>query len=159
MKLLFVDCETGGTDPERHSLLSVGVTFGEGVEREWHIEQPEYVVCSEALDVNGIDIRAGGVTLERMALELDRGWTGPDVHLAGWNVSFDERFLRVALAPWGWPWARKTLDVQSLALVRFGPLSLEETARRLGIDMEGRRLHSALEDARLTWEVYQELMR
>ncbi len=59
-KLLFIDTETGGLDPYKHSLLSLAMVIWEDMEiidsQELLINDGILSVTKEALSVNNIDI-------------------------------------------------------------------------------------------------------
>jgi len=104
-KILFIDCETGGLDPTKHSILSLGaVVWADGFvvdEIEIKITEPTIVAEEQALKVNGINIKehelagvnpvAAVQALENFLLNNDmRG----QVELGGHNVQFDVAFLQ-----------------------------------------------------------------
>ncbi len=122
-KLLFVDVETTGTDPERHGLTQISgcVQLGDTVEEtfDWYVRPyPQDVIEDEALAVTGIDRRqflppghpdhlavAGqdfldpGVVYTRMVEMLgryvDKFNKGDKFQFVGYNAhSFDMPFVR-----------------------------------------------------------------
>ena len=102
---LFFDTETGGVDPERHSLLSIGMVVGRGREviaqTEIFIRHDPYVVTAGGLEVNRIDL----VSHHKRAMEPMAAWEAmrtflvphfpPEekIILVGHNISFDRAFL------------------------------------------------------------------
>lgn len=130
MRLLIVDTETGGRDPQRHALLEVAALVVDGELQElgrFHslvIPWPGLVIEPESLKLTGVDLQevgrqglAEGEALRRLlafAAEYADGDGMPT--LSGWNVAFDEGFLRAAAARHGleWPFSHKLLDIQSV---------------------------------------------
>ena len=56
-RLLFIDTETGGLDPEKHSLLSVGFVvwdsaLGECCSAEYHLKNENYCITKTAQKIN-----------------------------------------------------------------------------------------------------------
>jgi len=106
-KVLFIDTETGGLDPNVNSILSLGAAVWEDGSivdtiNIW-IAEPEIVADAKALQVNGIDIewlKTNGVgpltavtTLEDFLRRNNMILTQP-VTLGGHNVPFDVGFLK-----------------------------------------------------------------
>lgn len=112
MKIVFIDTETTGLDPERHSLLSFAATLWSNEEPgEWMAPQftvdfqveDEVVWSKAAYAVNGINPYAYG---REEALTIDRAltricdtffysWNLTDpLIFGGHNVAFDLSFLR-----------------------------------------------------------------
>lgn len=99
-----IDVESGGLNPDVHSLLSVGVVIvidGNIVETdEFFIRHDKYTVTTEALKVNGIDL----VDIELKGISTTDAWIRLEalfqqhfgdapVVLAGHNVNFDRWFI------------------------------------------------------------------
>lgn len=142
-------------------------------EREWHWfidatwldwEHAE----REALEKGGFHDRYDPAAAHAADVVLDEVWEQlQDATVVGSNPHFDLSTLsalsrRYALAGQDnhAPWHYRAVDVTSMAMPVLGsshPLGLEETARRLGLSLEGRRLHSALGDARLARDVYDQI--
>jgi DNA polymerase-3 subunit epsilon len=180
--LLFLDTETGGLDPARHSLLSVGLVVGDGPKvvnsLEILIKHEPYVVSSGGLAVNRIDlVRHSAAALEpRMALSvldvfLDQHFPHmcKPVILAGHNVAFDRAFLGAFLASQGRALeprvSHRTVDTHAIAaaLRDGGRLPLENLSStalfaHFGIEVPDERRHTALGDALATFELYWKLV-
>lgn len=107
MRLLVVDTETGGLNPEMYSLLEVGLVALEdkriiGTDR-FYVKEDVVVTCDAAMNVNKIDLSVidqQGVSCEeavdrirRMTLHLQCGDDDAVTKLAGWNLDFDKKFL------------------------------------------------------------------
>lgn len=62
MKLLFVDTETGGLDPTKHSLLQIGLVCYDLEKRKIlaqkkiNIKHDEYAVTARAMEINGLNL-------------------------------------------------------------------------------------------------------
>jgi DNA polymerase III epsilon subunit-like protein len=178
--LIFVDVETGGLDPQVHSLLEVGLVAYENGdvwhEDKFYIKHDEYVVTADALRVNGLDLRAiheAGITKETAVRRIENlvrfiKPSEPPV-LVGHNVDFDRRFLMALFAGEG-----KSLDdvinhrtMDTAGTIRFlkeagllphdFPGSLHKAARALGYEPQGE--HTAMGDIRTTIFVFEQLMK
>lgn len=182
-KFLVLDTETGGLEPDRHSLLSVGMVVWAdgklGAEDEFFVAESEIECDAEAMAVNGIDInwltRTGlppelAVTrLERFLNEQFPVAEYAAIPIAGHNVSFDMAFVRrlyrIAGRGAGPRFSHRALDTASI--LRFlvlshwlpGEVSSSSDAfRYFGIDFTAGTRHSALADARATAQLLTELV-
>ena len=174
--LIFLDTETGGTDPERHSLLTVGLVTldtksGEVARPELlRVRDAPYRVEAAALAVNGIDIRRHDEAAKekevaanelRAYLQYKRK---KRVMLGGHNVQFDLRFLMALLPDYHELILGGVVDTKIVAqfLKHAGRLpgtldtSLGSLAAHFGITFQA---HDALEDARATALVYAAMLR
>lgn len=111
MRLVVVDTETGGLDPSRHPILTLGAVawqdgeIGESV--EWKFYAPPQFCDPQALRVNGIDIEQHNQEAIRpdeaaqALLRFGRRYSdGTRIRLAGHNiVGFDAGFLRALYGP------------------------------------------------------------
>lgn len=171
--LIFVDTETGGRDPGRNPLLTVGLVTltpeGE-VTRPLHlrVRHDHYEVDEEAMAVNGIDLEqhhAGAQPPEEVA-EAVRAYAAEvgRVMLGGHNLHFDTGFLRVLLPDLRSVFRSGRVDTKLTAqfLIHAGRLPrkigtpLDQLAAHFGFEY---RAHDALEDATVTARVYAELLR
>ena len=106
--IVFIDTETGGTDPQRHSLLSIGaVVYEDGELKETlhtTIRHDTYKVTRSALAHNGIDLvqHDQSSPTHREAISQFTGWlkavqkrakTGKLI-MGGHNPSFDRSFIK-----------------------------------------------------------------
>lgn len=181
MSFLWIDTETGGLDPMRHSLLSLGLvaTAADGAQActEILFRHRVYEVDAEALAVNRIDL----VAHHERALEPElaaRAITnfvmehvaGPDkIILAGHNVAFDLAFLG--------PFLRRhtpdlcahishrvmdtmplALALQDAGLIPKGSMGLSALLEHYGIHLEPALRHTALGDARATEQLYRRMI-
>ena len=180
--MLFLDTETGGLDPGRHSLLSLGLVVGEGEQvvnsLEILVRHEPYVVSAGGLKVNRIDlVRHSEAALEpAMALTvldvfLDQHFPHrcKPITLAGHNIAFDQAFLRTFLESQGRSleprFNHRTVDTHALAagLRDAGRLPLEHLGstalfEHFGIAVPDEKRHTALGDALATFELYWKLV-
>ncbi|WP_345457500.1 3'-5' exonuclease [Deinococcus aluminii] len=171
--IIFVDTETGGRDPARHPLLTIGLVTltpqGE-VTRPLHLRlrHDRYDVEADAMAVNGIDLDAhhaaaqpaGEVAdaVRAYAREVGR------VMLGGHNLHYDLGFLRLLLPDLNSVFRRGRVDTKLSAqfLIHAGVLPrkvgtpLDQLAKHFGLEYQA---HDALEDAAVTARVYTELLR
>jgi len=179
---LFLDTETGGLDPRRHSLLSLGLVVGDGPQvansLEILVRHEPYVVSGGGMKVNRIDlVRHTAEALDpAMALSvldvfLDQHFPHPcrPITLAGHNVGFDQAFLEVFLESQGRTleprFSHRTVDTHSIAaaLRDAGRLPLEKLSStslfaHFGIQVPEEKRHTALGDALATFELYWRLI-
>jgi DNA polymerase-3 subunit epsilon len=180
--LLFIDTETGGLDPGRHSLLSLGLVVGDGDQvansLEILVRHEPYVVSAGGMKVNRIDL----VKHSEAALEPAMALTVLDVFLdqhfphrckpvtlAGHNIAFDAAFLRAFLEGHGRTFEprfnHRTVDTHALAagLRDAGRLPLENLSStalfdHFGILVPEEKRHTALGDALATFDLYWKLV-
>jgi DNA polymerase-3 subunit epsilon len=175
-KLLVIDTETGGLDPQRHSILSLGVVVWEDGEIRDELELPiaeSRIVADEgALKVNQINLDehrlaalAPADAAERLREFAESHFGRPPsnsrIPLVGHNVGFDVGFLRrlcrLAEFPYDRYFSHRVID--TAGIVRFlnlaGRLPLKgagstESFEYFGIKFEPGARHTALADARAT---------
>ena len=186
MKLLILDTETGGLDPEKHSILQVGAILweldapivGQPVFEQKIIEMP-CNVDPEALAVNGIDIArhrqvalTPGEALHGFKRWLDQHFDEEKVVLGGHNIGFDVSFIRrLYRVCYGEDGAKlyeerfshRTLDTASIArfLIMAGLVPVQDPKsnslfEHFGVSPE--RPHDALEDAIATARLLNKLL-
>ena len=180
--LLFIDTETGGLDPRRHSLLSLGLVVGDGPvvvnSLEVLIRHEPFVVSAGGMAVNRIDLvqHAAAALEPAMALEvinvfLDQHFPHrcKPITLAGHNVPFDQAFLGAFLAGLGQTleprFSHRVVDTHSLAaaLRDAGKLPMDNLGSsalfaHFGILVPEGKRHTALGDALATFELYWKLV-
>lgn len=176
-KLLIIDTETGGLDPQEHSILTLGAVVWNdgGIDDEILLEiaEPEIIATAGALKVNGIDLdrlRETGDTplmaVQKLKVFLQKNGFFKAAHLGGHNVAaFDWGFVRRLFRLAGEP-IEKTLHYRMLDTMTLA-LALEQagrlpTMRSMGLDALCTHFgiliraggkdapHNALEDARAT---------
>ena len=179
---LFVDTETGGLDPARHSLLSIGLVLGDdGVVRhslELFLKQDTYVVDGAAMKVNRIDLAEhhatsmeGSTLMAVLDVFLDQFFPckKEPITLVGHNVAFDRAFLEGFWKSQGRDFesrfGHRLVDTHSLAAGlrdagRLPVADLSSTAlfAHFGIEVPEEKRHTALGDALATFDLYWKLV-
>lgn len=185
-KLLVVDTETGGMDPQVHSILSLaGIIWEDGVIKAEHevliLEEP-LVVTPQALEVNRINLvehakraLAPAEAINRFHTFIEASFTSTEaainggVVLVGHNVGFDIGFLRrlctLTKTPFERMFSHRSLDTASvlrfLHLLGKVPVSATSSSggfAHFGIDVPQRQRHTALGDARATAELLSRML-
>lgn len=169
-----IDTETGGLDPSKHSLLSIGMIltnqmFDTVAKKEWMIRHDTYVVTEEAMSVNQIDLHEHNKKAQDTKMvaedliEFIAKYLPPNEKLiiVGQNTIFDLDFIthfltnEVKMESWNDLVDRHFVDLQSITaffnmtdvLVTNG-LGLDHVLDALNIPKHNR--HSALADAEMT---------
>jgi len=141
MKLLFLDCETGGLDEQETSLLSVGMTVWEDSNIknvfEIYVKEPVLRVTSKSLAINKIDLRK----FDQIAVPVDEAWikikqfiyrnfglNKDKFKMAGMNPTFDIRFMKQCfgkehIEKW---FSHKTIDIQAIITYLYNKGNLSE---------------------------------
>jgi len=176
---LVLDTETGGLDPQRFSILSVGAVVWESgrvlAEYEYFVAEPEIITEPEAMAVNGLDldwIRTAGERPESVVAKLKRiketyfsafRRVPLVLHNAEFDLGFLRRLFRLAGDDFEAHYSHRAIDTQSTAefLILAGRLSgpsssLGSLADHFGIRVA--RPHNALSDALATGEVLTRLI-
>lgn len=168
-KLLVIDVETTGLDPQRHSILSLGLVV---VESQFVTQSKEILIKSygeidpKAMEVNKIDMEQhhkNALAPYDAVLELLRFleenfdiWEEKKIVLAGHNVSFDISFLKQLMqranVDFSKFFSHRSIDIHSIAyfLYMAGELEQDEVTsdgliKKYKIEVDGR--HTALGDA------------
>ncbi len=179
---LFLDTETGGLDPRRHSLLSLGLVAGDapGIAEalEILVRHDTYRVTGGGLKVNRIDLvrhhekaLEPSTALRSLDAFLDRHFApGEPIVLVGHNIGFDRAFLAAflegrdrALEP---RFSHRSIDTHSIAAAlqaagRIPPevrLSSNGLFDHFGIRVTEDQRHTALGDAQATFALYWKLV-
>ena len=179
---LFLDTETGGLDPRRHSLLSLGLVAGDakGVAESLEIllRHETYGVTGGGMKVNRIDIAghheqalAPAAALEVMDGFLARHFVADaPIILVGHNIAFDRAFLGAFLETQGRDleprFSHRTIDTHSVAAALQDAGRIPAAVRlsstglfaHFGIMVPEAQRHTALGDALATFELYWKLV-
>lgn len=185
MKQLFIDTETTGTDPQVHGLIQIAGSVridGEVKERFDIKARPNLGkdVEAEALKVNGRtfeEIMAWpdsktmyDTFVGILGKYVDKFNRSDKFHLLGYNVRFDEEFVRQLFRDhgdvyWGSWVFYPPIDVMALAADRLmnvrekmDNFKLVTVAARLGLDVSGK-LHDAAYDIEVTEKMFDFLHR
>lgn len=177
MEVLFIDTETGGLNPSRHSLLEIGmVAYKDGKiidKTNIQISLPEYVTTPEALDINKIDLiklSKEGIAPKFAELSfidfIKKNFTEKPM-LGGHNINFDKSFIKeffdkYCLFNVDKVISHRTLDTASLLILLkdlglyTGKISSESAFDYFGIKVANR--HRALDDCVATVELYDKIV-
>ena len=166
----FIDIETTGLDIINHEIIEIGCVLTSSdlkVIEEFELKiKPEHIENADpvALKVNHYDIQDWKEAIDlREAIKIFSEKV-KDCIMVGHNVSFDAGFLEHAFSETRIKNSLHyhKLDTISLAWAKFHQdkdvehFSLRELCLRFGI--ENKRAHTALSDARATFELYKKLM-
>ncbi|MEI3403261.1 MAG: 3'-5' exonuclease [Blautia wexlerae] len=179
-RLLFIDTETGGVDPNKHSLLSIGLVVWDSYdgliyEKEYYVKQREYVITQTARQINKIsleDLRKATSTkriiedFHKIKIQYFGEYQG--IPLAGHNTQFDVQFIKKMFLDshrsFGKVFSHRILDTYSILryLYDSGRIDdkIESSAKAFsffGINVEGR--HTALGDAKATMQLYEKMLK
>lgn len=178
MNLLFADVETGGLDPEKHSLLQVGMAAykdGKIVDTlNIFIKEDTYHVTPEAMKINGLDlaeVKKNGID-KFMAVDLivkfvEKNFGEEKPILVGHNVNFDKNFLQQLFFYTANNIEKfighRMIDTMSLLWGLFGANKIPFEACNSKGAFEyfniNVKLHDALEDTLGTVKLYEECIK
>lgn len=179
-RLLFLDTETGGINPQKHSLLSVGVVVWDDLDGilysdEFYIRSDHYSITAQAtrinhfneLDHNNKACEPIQVVLRLIKLKDSFFSEYPSIPLAGHNIGFDVQFIKhlflTCNRSYEKVFSHRLVDTYSiikfLADCRLIPCSVNSSAsafKHFGIKVVDR--HTALGDAYATMQLYTKLI-
>lgn len=179
-RLAFIDTETGGTDPHKHSLLSIGVvvwdkTDGIIAQKEFFVKSTKYYVTKEAQKINKFnevshnevaqkpkEVINGLITFLKAYFPENTGFP-----VAGHNIQFDINFLKEFFKENGRSFnnyfAHRSIDTYSIfkvmsmaGLIDKNINSSADAFSYFGIKVQQR--HSALYDCIATVELFEKLL-
>ena len=179
-RLLFIDTETGGLDPGKHSLLSIALVVWENMEiidsKEILINDGILSVTEEALSINKIDIEKHKQSAISASRAMDEilvfiGKYFPRqgrITLAGHNVHFDANFLRAFFSAnnidFSQYFSHRVIDTSSILYylylaghIKHRAISSDEAFDLFDIKVEGR--HTAIGDAMATAKLFTRLLQ
>lgn len=127
--MIVVDIETSGTNPEKHSILSLGAIDFETPTRQFYDECRAWDgahIEAEALEVNGFTEDEVWDTSKKSEAEVVRAFIAWAAEARGWNfvgqnVSFDLSFVRVACgrAHLDFPFPHRVLDTHTMTYMHM----------------------------------------
>lgn len=178
-KLAFIDTESTGLEPDKHELIEIGLVLVEQslspdkkiilkVLEEFEVKiKPLHIELSDPVSlgvnhyreenwVSGVDLRSAMQTFADKTV---------DAIMVGHNVAHDFAFLKHAFFTTGVEnkMHYHKLDTISIAFAKlYGHTEVEKFSLRalceyLGV--ENKNSHTALSDARATFEVFKKLMK
>lgn len=177
MKLLFVDTETGGLDPELHSLLSIGLVSWEHGKiknkQEFLILDDIFRITPDAQAINKIDYNNFIEKASTKEFVYDKilnflfksGFSEVEpITLAGHNVGFDIGFLKKFFGGnYSNLFSHRSIDTASILKFMYlsGKIekdisSSDEAFEYFGITTDNR--HTAIGDAISTAKLFNELL-
>lgn len=175
-KILFIDTETGGLDPQEHSLLSIGLVA-------WHngeiVDQEEIFVLDSVIKITPFSQQIHKIDFNvfvTMAIQptlvitkvrefLTRNFDADiPVVLAGHNIGFDIGFLKKLFrADYSQLFSHRSIDTASILKYLFiagktneDYSSSDKAFSAFNISVDGR--HSALGDALGTAKLFNKLL-
>lgn len=179
-RLLFIDTETGGLDPQKHSLLSIGVVVwdafeGELFSDEFYVNSEKYNVTKTAARLNHFDesvqhyssLDPECIVEKLISIKEEYFKEYPSVPLAGHNIAFDIQFMKTMFSSCGRSFEKlfshRSVDTYSiikyLSDCNLLPEEINSSAKAFNyfsITVCGR--HTALGDARATMQLYAKLI-
>jgi DNA polymerase-3 subunit epsilon len=179
-RILFIDTETGGLDPRKHSLLSIGMVIWEDMEiidsQEILVNNGMLSVTDEALAINKIDLEKHKQTAVSSSQAIEEIFSFIGKHfprrgkitLAGHNVHFDANFLKVFFSRnnknFSDYFSHRIIDTSSILYylylsghIKQRAVSSDEAFELFNIKVEGR--HTAIGDAIATAKLFTKLLR
>lgn len=180
-RFVFVDTETGGTSPDKHSLLSIGVCIWDlncGIvdKKEFFVKNENYIVTKHAQKMNGFDITSHELRaipqkeLINLLLDFCKSYFPENtaIPLIGHNIQFDVNFLKKLFEDNGRSFnqyfSHRFIDTYSVfktfvlaGIIERNLNSSADAFSYFGIKVDGR--HSALGDCIATVELYEQLLK
>lgn len=174
-KLLFLDTETTGLNPDLHDVWEIAAITDTGDEHAWMVRPDLTHADAKALHINRFYERARfssfGPDEGHIAGQLARLLNG--VVVVGSNPAFDQAFLTRWLRKRGQVWAAhyRAIDVATLGhgyLVgcepgyspeEHTPANTHKVAKAFGINPDDYDRHTALGDARMVRDLYNAITK
>ena len=178
--IIFIDTETGGTNPEKHSLLSVGLVAwskekGIIASQELFIKNEVYSFTKKAKQINKFcqEQHDAKAVSHRIAVETIRSFCmnstskTKEIQIAGHNTHFDVSFLKSLFEEQHYSFSslfsHRIIDTYSILkylvdadILQLDTISSSSTFKHFKIQVKGR--HSALGDAEATARLYEALL-
>ena len=179
-RLVFIDTETGGTDPHKHSLLSIGIVVwdksnGIIAQNEFFVKNTRYYITKEAQKINKFDRKTHNSLAQEPKeiiselLDFLSGFfpknTGFPV--AGHNIQFDINFLKEFFRKSGRSFnnyfAHRSIDTYSIfkamSIAGLIDKNLNSSADAFNyFNIKVQQRHSALYDCIATVELFEKLL-
>jgi DNA polymerase III epsilon subunit-like protein len=178
-RLLFIDTETGGMNPDKHSLLSLAMVIWEDMEildsQELLINDGILAVTREALSVNKIDMEkhkqlavTPSQAIGKILIFIRKYYPQQvKITLAGHNVHFDANFLRSFFSRNNMDFSKyfshRIIDTSTImhylylaGHIKHKAISSDAAFDLFDIKVEGR--HTAIGDAIATAKLFTKLL-
>jgi len=177
--VLVIDTETGGFDPKKDALCSVGVVLPNGDKpKEWFIYPYDKNYTPRAMEVNNLSkelLEEKGIHINQFKLEfleyIKENFhvsTYGKIQLLGHNVSFDIGFLREIFKEdfkfwFHYHFKDSMILANMLKDLKLIPIKQSISLGKLytyfrGEDELSKNAHSSLADAVMSLEIYSELL-
>lgn len=148
--MIVIDIEGSGTEPHKHSILSIGALDLEHPDNEFYGECRIWNgahIMDEALEVNGFTKSEATDPSKQSEADLLRAFVAwalavHDRTFAGQNVSYDRDMIKAAAERAGedYPFAHRTIDTHTLAymhmVVRGLTPPFDEEKHRSALDLD-----------------------
>ncbi len=179
-RFVFIDTETGGTDPQKHSLLSIGVVVWDkdiGIisQKEFFVKSEQYIVTREAQGINKFNIETHSkfaqepkiVINELIAFLYNYFPENTAFPVVGHNIQFDINFLKEFFRQNGRSFnnyfSHRSIDTYSIfkALTLAGVINknLNSSADAFNyFNIKVKKRHSALSDCIATVELFEAMI-
>ena len=177
-----VDTETGGLDPDLHSILEIALTCvidGESFEYSSRIAENGMCVQPQALKINGLKPLSGdwdGASPAKVTHDIGvffdvvQERCGSDIRCVFQNPSFDTGFIKRlyrkaddGTSPPKWLGGYHSIDTYTAGVMaeEFGLIAksgrLDTLIESVGLSVDSYDRHTALGDARATLDVFERL--
>lgn len=179
-RLLFIDTETGGLDPEKHSLLSVGFAvwdsiLGECYSAEYHLKNENYYITKTAQRINKLtdsdfdDAIIPKDLIKKFEEIKEMYFTDyAAIPLAGHNTQFDVQFIKKMFKDnhrsFDNIFLHRIVDTYSILkflqdadIIANRINSSAQAFKFFEITVDGR--HTALGDAKATMRLYEKMIQ
>lgn len=179
-RLVFIDTETGGTDPHKHSLLSIGVVVWDKMDgiiaqKEFFVKNTRYYVTKEAQRINKFDRKSHNAVAQEPK-EVINGLISflsnyfPEntgFPIVGHNIQFDINFLKEFFKKNGRSFnnyfAHRSIDTYSIfkvmSMTGLIDKNLNSSADAFAyFNIKVQQRHSALYDCIATVELFEKLL-
>lgn len=178
-RLLFIDTETGGLDPEKHSLLSVGFVvwdsvLGDYYSAEYRLKNENRKITKTAKKINKLTDSDFDDAITPLALikkfeEIKEDYFADytAIPLAGHNTQFDVQFLKKMFKDnrrsFDNIFSHRVVDTYSIlkflqdsGIIKATINSSAQAFKFFGVIVDGR--HTALGDAQATMRLYEKML-
>ena len=179
-RLLFIDTETGGLDPAKNSLLSVGFVvwdsvLGDYYSAEYRLKNENCRITKTAQKINKLtdsdfDDAIAPLTLIKKFEEIKEDYFDDykAIPLAGHNTQFDVQFLKKMFKDnhrsFDSIFSHRIVDTYSIlkflqdgCIIKDTINSSAQAFKFFGIVVDGR--HTALGDAQATMRLYEKMLQ